>query len=112
MLGQSCVTGVVNRGGVRHDSPASRHRSMTADGWAGKGSAVDQRARGHLGLSRVRLFDQLDAATSAGPAVILAPAGFGKSTLLAQYARRHAGPAAAYQADTMEVAHGDTAARL
>jgi DNA-binding SARP family transcriptional activator len=73
---------------------------------------VDARARGHLGLTRVRLFDQLDGATAAGPALVLAPAGFGKSTLLAQYARRHIGPAAAYQADAMEVTHGDTAARL
>ncbi|BFU47466.1 BTAD domain-containing putative transcriptional regulator [Krasilnikovia sp. MM14-A1004] len=73
---------------------------------------MDHRARGHLGLARVRLFDQLDAATAAGPVLVLAPAGFGKTTLLAQYARRHPGPAAAYQADAMEVAHGDTAARL
>ena len=70
------------------------------------------RAQGHLGLPRVRLFDQLDAATGSGPALVLAPAGFGKTTLLAQYARRHAGPAAAYQADAMEVAHGDTGVRL
>jgi len=69
------------------------------------------RAGGQLGLSRVRLFDQLDAAIAAGPALVLAPAGFGKTTLLAQYARRHIGPAAAYQADAMEVVHGDTATR-
>jgi DNA-binding SARP family transcriptional activator len=60
----------------------------------------------------VRLFDQLDAAAGTGSALVLAPAGFGKSTLLAQYALWHGGPAAAYQADAMEVAHGDTAARL
>jgi ATP/maltotriose-dependent transcriptional regulator MalT len=65
-----------------------------------------------LGLARVRLFDQLDGAIGSGPALVLAPAGFGKTTLLAQYARRHIGPAAAYQADAMEVAHGDTATRL
>jgi DNA-binding SARP family transcriptional activator len=73
---------------------------------------IGQRATGHLGLVRVRLFDQLDAAGSSGPALLVAPAGFGKTTLLAQYARRHVGPVATYQADAMEVAHGDTAVRL
>ncbi|MDT4992109.1 MAG: hypothetical protein QOH97_2001 [Actinoplanes sp.] len=72
---------------------------------------ADARELRNLGLARVRLFDQLDAAAAA-PALLLAPAGFGKSTLLAQYARRHPGPAAAYQADTMEITHSDTAARL
>lgn len=71
-----------------------------------------QHATGHLGLVRVRLFDQLDAAGGSGPALLVAPAGFGKTTLLAQYARRHVGPVAAYQADAMEVTHGDTAVRL
>ena len=73
---------------------------------------MDARALRNLGLARVRLFDQLDAAGATGPALIVAPAGFGKTTLLAQYARRHPGPVAAYQADTMEITHGDTAARL
>jgi DNA-binding SARP family transcriptional activator len=71
-----------------------------------------QRATGHLGLVRVRLFDQLDAAGASGAAMLVAPAGFGKTTLLAQYARRHVGPVAAYHADAMEVTHGDTAVRL
>jgi DNA-binding SARP family transcriptional activator len=61
---------------------------------------------------RVRVFDQLDAAGGAGPALLIAPAGFGKTTLLAQYAHRHVGPVARYQADALEVAHGETAARL
>jgi ATP/maltotriose-dependent transcriptional regulator MalT len=80
------------------------------EGANGKVDAL--RARGQLGLARVRLLEQLDAATAAGPALVLAPAGFGKTTLLGQYARRHAGPAAAYQADAMEAEQGDTAARI
>jgi ATP/maltotriose-dependent transcriptional regulator MalT len=88
---------------------------VTTIGTAMKGptAQVDaHRVPGHQGLQRVRLFDQLDAASGSGPVLVLAPAGFGKSTLLAQYARRHIGTAAAYQADAMEVEHGDTAARL
>jgi DNA-binding SARP family transcriptional activator len=76
------------------------------------GQVDGQRSAGHLGLVRVRLFDQLDSAGGSGPALLVAPAGFGKTTLLAQYARRHVGPVAVYQADAMEVAHGDTAVRL
>jgi DNA-binding SARP family transcriptional activator len=67
---------------------------------------------GYVGLVRVRLFDQLDATGVVRPAMVVAPAGFGKSTLLSQYAHRHAGPVATYQADGLEVAHGDTAVRL
>jgi DNA-binding SARP family transcriptional activator len=66
----------------------------------------------HVGLARGRLFDQLDGAGGSEPALVIAPAGFGKTFLLGQYAKRHAGPVAAYQADAMEVARGDTSARL
>jgi DNA-binding SARP family transcriptional activator len=72
----------------------------------------EQGTAGYVGLVRARLFDQLDATGGARPALVVAPAGFGKTTLLAQYAHRHAGPVASYQADTLEVQHGDTAVRL
>src|SRR3954471_458184 len=68
--------------------------------------------RGYVGLVRARLFNQLDQTGTARPALVVAPAGFGKTTLLAQYAHRHTGPAVAYHADTMDAVHGDTAARL
>ncbi len=71
-----------------------------------------RQATGYVGLVRARLFDQLDATGPTRPALVVAPAGFGKTTLLAQYAHRHAGPVAAYHADAMEVAHGETAVRL
>ena len=71
-----------------------------------------QRAPGYSGLVRMRLLDHLDTACAAGPAVVVAPAGFGKTTLLTQYARRHDGPVAAYQAHRTEAVTDDTAVRL
>ncbi|MDP9815420.1 BTAD domain-containing putative transcriptional regulator [Spirilliplanes yamanashiensis] len=61
---------------------------------------------------RARLFDQLDQTGTDRPALVVAPAGFGKTTLLAQYAHRHDGPVVTYHADAMDAAHGDTAVRL
>ncbi|WP_203902110.1 BTAD domain-containing putative transcriptional regulator [Virgisporangium aliadipatigenens] len=47
-----------------------------------------------MGLIRPRLLARLDRSRGAGLAVIAAPAGFGKTTLLAQAAHRHTGPVA------------------
>ena len=73
---------------------------------------MDGQDRGYVGLVRARLFDQLDQVGTARPAIVVAPAGFGKTTLLAQYAHRHAGPVVAHHADAFDAVHGDTAVRL
>lgn len=46
------------------------------------------------GLARPRLQGRLDRARAGGLALVVAPAGFGKTTMLAQYAHRHTGPVA------------------
>ena len=64
------------------------------------------------GLVRPRLLAQLDAARSNGLALVIAPAGFGKTTLLDQYTQAHPGPVASYRADPADAAAGHTARRL
>ncbi len=71
---------------------------------------MDLRVRGQVGLPRARLLDQLD--NSGNVALVLAPAGYGKSTLLAQYSHWLGSPVAAYQADAISGLLGDAARRL
>ncbi|HEU4422530.1 MAG TPA: AAA family ATPase [Pilimelia sp.] len=47
---------------------------------------------GASGLLRRRLLDELDAARAARLSIVVAPAGFGKTTLLAHYAHTFEGP--------------------
>jgi DNA-binding SARP family transcriptional activator len=61
------------------------------------------------GLVRPRLLSQLAAARGSGLALVIAPAGFGKTTLLAQYAQTHTGPVAWYSADPTDVGAERTA---
>jgi DNA-binding SARP family transcriptional activator len=64
------------------------------------------------GLVRSRLIAHLDAALAGGVALVVAPAGFGKTTLLEQYARTHHGPVARYRADPADAATDRTARRV
>src|SRR5205823_5628145 len=64
------------------------------------------------GLVRSRLIAHLDTALAAGVALVVAPAGFGKTTLLEQYARTHHGPGARYRADPADAATDRTARRV
>src|SRR5262245_42778069 len=64
------------------------------------------------GLVRSRLIAPLDPALEAGVALVVAPAGFGKTTLLEQYARTRTGPVARYRADPADAATDRTARRI
>ena len=64
------------------------------------------------GLVRSRLIAHLDTALAGGVALVVAPAGFGKTTLLEQYARTHQGPVARYRADPADAATDRTARRM
>jgi DNA-binding SARP family transcriptional activator len=64
------------------------------------------------GLVRSRLIAHLDTALAGGVALVVAPAGFGKTTLLEQYARTHQGPVARYRADPADAATDRTARRI
>ena len=64
------------------------------------------------GLVRPRLLALLDTGRGTGLALVIAPAGFGKTTLLDQYAQAHPGPVASYRADPADAAGGHTACRL
>jgi DNA-binding SARP family transcriptional activator len=59
-----------------------------------------------LGLLRPRLLARLDRSRGAGLAVIVAPAGYGKTTLLAQAAHRHTGPVAWLSVAPADAAEG------
>src|SRR5262249_53037117 len=75
----------------------------------GSNAAVSMQPRG---LVRPRLLAQLDSSRPNGLALVIAPAGFGKTTLLDQYTQLHAGPVASYRADPADAADGHTAGRL
>jgi DNA-binding SARP family transcriptional activator len=64
------------------------------------------------GLVRPRLLSQLDSSRTSGLALVIAPAGFGKTTLLDQYTQLHPGPVASYRADPADATGGHTARRL
>jgi DNA-binding SARP family transcriptional activator len=60
------------------------------------------------GLVRPRLIGRLDRSRAGGLALVVAPAGFGKTTLVAQYAHRHAGPVAWHSVDAADAAAART----
>ena len=64
------------------------------------------------GLVRQRLITHLTAASATGLALVVAPAGYGKTTLLAQYASAHRGPVAWHGIDAVDAATGHAARRL
>ncbi|HLL68659.1 MAG TPA: BTAD domain-containing putative transcriptional regulator [Micromonosporaceae bacterium] len=63
------------------------------------GHSSDERPE-NRGLVRPRLLAQLDATRPTGLALVIAPAGFGKTTLLRQYAATHTGPVAWHSLST------------
>ena len=52
------------------------------------------------GMERLRLVHELDGVHKTGLALVVAPAGSGKTTLMADWAHRFAGPVAWYRVDT------------
>src|SRR5262245_50756610 len=76
----------VGGGGYRARGPPSRVVSGTGS-TGGKGGVMPNFAQvGTRGLIRRRLLDELDALRSGPLALVVAPAGFGKTTLLSHYA--------------------------
>ena len=78
----------------------------------GPTAARPEPATAPQGLIRQRLITQLATARSAGLALVVAPAGYGKTTLLTQYAALHPGPVVWHSVDATAAAAGRTGSRL
>ncbi|HYN93485.1 MAG TPA: AAA family ATPase, partial [Pilimelia sp.] len=75
-------------------------------------TSIGGRPRNATGLGRPRLLALLSQARPPAPALVVAPAGYGKTTLLAQCAAAHPGPVAWYTADSADGAGGLVLPRL